>query len=228
MVKFIARGVLSLAAIYLFGNSTMWAGGGKTWIKVEQEKGSSFIMKFGNDPDATYGIDPNLGEMEGPPLSPGFDVRWVNNPGRLKPSFGMGLLGSDFVPCPMNRARKDTFVLLVSDGMIQASKWILSWPPADSLAKAADSMYIIDTYQPKIRVDMFRQHRLIVKQPESPHRFRIYKYGGCHSIQAMRPAPIHGEKRSLLRTEHLKSGNIYTSQEVSSSACNPTPFTLRP
>jgi hypothetical protein len=156
----------------------------QTWIKVENDRGESAVMNYGNNAAATYGIDKELGEAEGPPLSPALDVRWVNSPGRLQPSYGIGLLYNDFVPCPLNSARKDTFVLLVSDGMGASAMWKFSWPDEEFQKSLCDSMFLVDPVHNGKRVDMVRERSYTVTEPESPVRLRIYKYGGCPCVIA--------------------------------------------
>jgi len=164
----------------------------RSWIKVENDRHESALLNFGNNSAATYGIDPELGEMEGPPLSPAFDVRWVNTPGRPLPSYGMGLLYNDFVPCPSNSARKDTFVLLVSDGMENSGRWIFTWPDEVSQRSAADSMFLVDPLHPGRRINMITERRYVVDTPDSPVRMRIYKYGGCPCVIVRRGEPRGG------------------------------------
>src|SRR5258706_16122019 len=83
------------------------------WINISDIHGTTRTMIFGNDARATYGIDKDLGECDGPPLSPGFDIRWYSR--RRDVSYDLGLLVYDFIPCPVNDARKDTFILLISE-----------------------------------------------------------------------------------------------------------------
>lgn len=174
-----------LIGLFIMVNlSLAQSGDQKIQIQIENDNGASAVMSFGNNPQATYGIDHDLGEMEGPPLSPAFDVRWVNNPGRPDPSYGMGLLYNDYVPCPVNPARADTFVLLVSDGMETSKKWTLSWPDSEYLKTVADSMLLFDPYHREMLVNMFRQTSYVVLNSEGPVRYRIYKYGRCPCILA--------------------------------------------
>ena len=100
----------------------------------------SLTMYFGNDNRATYGIDKSLGEIEGPPFGPSLDVRWLSR--RKDISYGFGLLRNDFVPCPTNEERKDTFILLISQPDKKPTTWILEWK-RDELRTWADSMFLV-------------------------------------------------------------------------------------
>ncbi len=153
------------------------------WIRVSSNNLTAELY-FGYDARATYGIDPQLGEMEGPPLSPALDVRWVNPPRRPQPSYGMGLLFNDYIPCPTNSERKDTFDLLVSDGMTQSKEWQISWPPAEVLRNIADSMLITCPGLNARPINMLRQTSWSIPSPESPHRLRILVYGACRCLVA--------------------------------------------
>ena len=60
-------------------------------VTVSSENGNSQELTLGLDPDATDGIDSEFGEEEQPPVSPGFDVRLIDDD--IPPSgFGEGLL----------------------------------------------------------------------------------------------------------------------------------------
>ena len=156
-----------LIGLFIMVNlSLAQSGDQKIQIQIENDNGASAVMSFGNNPQATYGIDHDLGEMEGPPLSPAFDVRWVNNPGRPDPSYGMGLLYNDYVPCPVNPARADTFVLLVSDGMETSKKWTLSWPDSEYLKTVADSMLLFDPYHREMLVICSARHPMLSSIPK--------------------------------------------------------------
>ncbi len=186
IISSLIPGVSLAGLLTMTGPASGQTGEVRIQIRVENDNGSSALMSFGNNPRATYGIDQDLGELEGPPLSPAFDVRWANSPGRLNPSYGMGLLYNDYLPCPVNPAREDTFVLLVSDGMESSKKWILSWPDREYLESVADSMFLFDPCHREKLVNMFHQTSYVILNPESPVRFRIYKYGGCPLIVADR------------------------------------------
>ncbi len=175
----------------------------QAWIRITSN-GFTSVMYFGYDSRATYGIDPALGEMEGPPLSPAFDVRWANPPRHLEPSYGMGLLFNDFIPCPTNSERKDTFDLLVSDGMTASKEWLVSWPSPDTLRRLADSMFIFCPGLGVRPINMFRQSSWSIPYPESPHRLRIFVYGGCRCLIAGSEAgkrPLHSNDNRTIGYE---------------------------
>ena len=154
-------------------------------IRVSNEKKlASHVMYFGNDNRATYGIDKELGELEGPPLSPSLDVRWMSR--RKEISFGFGLLNHDFIPCPTNAERKDTFVLMISQRDRLPAAWILEWKK-EELREFADSIFLVVPGETTRKVNMLESDSTKVLNEEGVQRANIYEYGRRSTWRSLKP-----------------------------------------
>ncbi len=134
-------------------------------------------MYFGNAYNATYGIDsvdPSIREVEGPPLPPNFNVRWVNTPGRVN-VYGAGLLIYDI----HGLQEVDTFALLISNLGDPEANFTFRWPDSCTLSHTVDSMFLIDAAGRIPRIDMFSTNNIVLTTPvdSGPRTFYVFKYG---------------------------------------------------
>ncbi len=116
------------------------------WITVKDDAIGTDVqtMYFGNYTGATYGIDsvnPTVKEVEGPPIAPNFDPRWINVPPHVN-VYGAGLLKRNYIePRP---AGKDTFIIGLNNGDAPASNLTLIWDRTRFVPPRCDSAKIVD------------------------------------------------------------------------------------
>ncbi|MBI1804635.1 MAG: hypothetical protein HY033_08675 [Ignavibacteriae bacterium] len=178
------------------------------WVSVSDNQGAAIMMYFGNNNRATYGIDNDLGECEGPPLSPGLDVRWFSR--RKDISYGLGLLNRDFIPCPINEERKDTFILLISQPDKNPASWVIEWQKEDELRAEADSMFLVIRGDTVRKIDMFKSNFVRLTNEDGFQKIYIYTYGGCPRLHSLEG-----------RVTRPNFASLTSPAAVSSSAPNP-------
>ncbi|HYQ87385.1 MAG TPA: choice-of-anchor D domain-containing protein [Bacteroidota bacterium] len=129
-------------------------------LRVADSTGSNQTISFGVHPNATYGIDPALGELEAPPPPPpgAFEVRFLDIPGRSEIGGGLYLdLRSSLGP-----AKIDTYHVHIQ--AFDTYPVTLSWP--ESLAKHVASMVLIDVNGGSaVNVDMLASTGTVIVNP---------------------------------------------------------------
>ncbi len=139
------------------GNVTGWGPWSTAWhftttlvgpanwmvpLAIRETAGAGDTLFFGVNPNATYGIDPSLGEFELPPAAPGqFDIRFIDIASRP------GLLGEgvrlDLVPF-YTYTQIDSYRVKFQLGF-GTYPVMLSWPQS-FVEQICDSMLLVDEF----------------------------------------------------------------------------------
>lgn len=165
------------------------------WIRVSDDAGATnyVTLRFGNHINATYCVDdslnPTIRETMGPPPSPGFDVRFVNIPGRVN-CWDLGLIDFDFrFGTPSNPTQKDTFKIKFQNNESSSANFTFKWPSASYIQARCDSMVFVyvDPEAGTFRTNMATVDSLVIEAAgdKSISTATIYKYG-CFIIDAVK------------------------------------------
>lgn len=144
--------VLSVGSAALFAQTTR----NEFWIRfMDSAAGSdTTTMYFACDSFATWGLDslnPTLKETEGPPLSPGFDVRWINPPRHASPFYGAGLLKYLLIPARYDGVPDTMRVKFVNNDSVLTAVWTLNWMDPSYISARCDSL-VMRYFDPDLAV----------------------------------------------------------------------------
>jgi hypothetical protein len=160
-------------------------------LRIEDTNGGDDTLIFGNDQNATYGVDMALGEYSSPPDPPGFFAKFISIPGRVN-TWGTGIIPKDLRPLPLaySPLHEDTFYVYFSNDNPDAynATATMYWPVTQYLRDRCDSMFILDPTRAVLpnRINMFGQDSVVLpdiydqngSNPAAPaFKFFIFVYG---------------------------------------------------
>lgn len=164
------------------------------YLKIADDAGGHDSLIYGNNVNASFGLDTALAEYSSPPDPPGYFSKFSCPRSPAPADWGLGLIHKDLRDCPnplsATAVRKDSFYVYIKndDASATSANVTLVWPDASVINAECDSMKLLVPNNPDVPatgINMASTNTLTIATPYDPNgwnpsapvlKLRIFKW----------------------------------------------------